>query len=72
VINLACALLPIRHLDFLIGTIIGQLPQAIPCTLIGAGALQPSFTRSMGIIGLALFASILAWVGLRYLLRRNR
>src|SRR5579872_3878886 len=49
VINLACALLPIRHQDFIIGTILGQLPQAIPCTLIGAGALQPSFQRSVGL-----------------------
>ncbi len=72
VINLGCALLPIRHLDFVIGTIIGQLPQAIPFTLIGAGALQPSFARSLGIIGLAMLASILGWFGLRQALRRGR
>src|SRR5271166_2713857 len=54
VINLACALLPIRHRDFLFGTIVGQLPQAIPCTLIGAGALQASFKKSIGLIGLAV------------------
>lgn len=70
VINLACALLPIRHLDFIIGTILGQLPQAIPCTLIGAGALQPSFQKSVGLIGLAVIASVLAWAGLRHFLRR--
>jgi uncharacterized membrane protein YdjX (TVP38/TMEM64 family) len=30
VINLACALVPIGHWDFLLGTFVGQLPQAIP------------------------------------------
>lgn len=72
VINLTCALLPIRHVDFIVGTIIGQLPQAIPCTLIGAGVLQASFGKSLGLIGLAVVASILAWIGLRYATRRAR
>jgi uncharacterized membrane protein YdjX (TVP38/TMEM64 family) len=72
VINLACALLPIRHLDFIIGTVIGQLPLAIPFTLIGAGVLQPSFKKSVSLIGLAVFASFLIWFGLRYALRRLR
>ncbi len=70
VINLACALLPIRHRDFLLGTAIGQLPQAIPCTLIGAGALQASFGRSIGLIGLAVALSVVAWAGARSLMRR--
>lgn len=72
VINLTCALLPIRHADFIVGTIIGQLPQAIPCTLIGAGVLQASFGKSIGLIGLAVVASILAWIGLRYATRRTQ
>jgi uncharacterized membrane protein YdjX (TVP38/TMEM64 family) len=70
VINLGCALLPIRHSDFLLGTIVGQLPLAIPCTLIGAGFLQPSFKKGITLIGLAIVASVLAWFCLRYALRR--
>jgi uncharacterized membrane protein YdjX (TVP38/TMEM64 family) len=72
VINLACALLPIRHWDFLLGTIFGQLPQAIPCTLIGAGFIQSSFTRSIEVTGLAVIASIVVGLGLRYALRQSR
>jgi uncharacterized membrane protein YdjX (TVP38/TMEM64 family) len=68
VVNVACALLPIRHVDFLLGTIIGQLPQAIPWTLIGAGLLQPSLRRSIGVMGLAVAIAIAAWFGLRYTL----
>jgi uncharacterized membrane protein YdjX (TVP38/TMEM64 family) len=70
IVNLACALLPIRHVDFLLGTIIGQLPQAIPCTLIGAGVLQVSFSRSVSVIGLAVVLSVLAWIAIRYAVRR--
>ena len=71
VVNLACALLPIGQGDFLIGTAIGQLPQAIPCTLIGAGALQTTFSRSVSLIGLAVVVSVLAWFGIRWTLRRS-
>ena len=67
-INLGCALLPLKHLDFLIGTIFGQLPQAVPCTLIGAGLLQASLGRSIGLIGLATAVAIVTWLTVRYLL----
>jgi uncharacterized membrane protein YdjX (TVP38/TMEM64 family) len=69
-INLACALFPITHFDFVVGTLIGQLPQAIPFTLIGAGVLQASFEKSVGLIGLAVVIAVLAWLGLRLALRR--
>lgn len=70
VINLTCALLPIPHWDFIVGTVLGQLPLAIPCTLIGAGILQSSFKKGITLIGLAIVASVLAWFCLRYSLRR--
>jgi uncharacterized membrane protein YdjX (TVP38/TMEM64 family) len=68
-INLACGLVPLRQRDYLVGTILGQLPLAIPCTLIGAGILQASFRQSLAVIGLAVAATVLAWIGLRLLLR---
>jgi uncharacterized membrane protein YdjX (TVP38/TMEM64 family) len=68
-INLACGLVPLRQRDYLFGTIVGQLPLAVPCTLIGAGVLQASFRESLGVIALAIAAAVLAWVGLRFLLR---
>ncbi len=70
VVNLACGLFPIRHRDYLLGTLIGQLPAAIPCTLFGAGVLQASPARSAGIITLAIVAAVLAWTGVRWFLRR--
>jgi uncharacterized membrane protein YdjX (TVP38/TMEM64 family) len=68
-INIACGLVPLRQRDYLVGTMLGQLPLAIPCTLIGAGILQASFRRSLAVIGLAVASSVLAWLGLRILLR---
>ncbi len=72
IVNLACALLPIRHRDYLLGTILGQLPAAVPCTLFGAGVLQTSPARSAGIITLGVIAAVVAWIGLRCFLRRSR
>ncbi len=71
VINLACGVFSIRRRDFLIGTVIGQLPEAIPCTLIGAGILEASFARSLGLICLAVALAVAAWIGVRWGLRRK-
>jgi uncharacterized membrane protein YdjX (TVP38/TMEM64 family) len=70
-INLTCGLLPLRHRDFLIGTVIGQLPEAVPCTMIGAGMIAASFSRSVGMVGLALILAVLLWLGLTWFLRRK-
>ena len=70
-INLGCGLLSLRHRDYLLGTLIGQLPTAIPFTLIGAGALQASFGKSVTLIGLAVLVALAGWIGLRVVLRRQ-
>jgi uncharacterized membrane protein YdjX (TVP38/TMEM64 family) len=72
IINLVCGLFAIRHRDYLIGTILGQLPAAIPCTLIGAGLLKPSFEKSLGLIVAAVVVAVVAWIALRSYLRRRR
>ena len=70
-INLACGLLSIGRGDFLLGTVIGQLPEAIPCTLIGAGVLEASFRRSLGVISLGVASAVVIWLVLRWALRRR-
>ena len=72
VVNMVCGLLGVRHRHFLLGTAIGQLPEAIPCTLIGAGAIQSSSGKSAGLISLAVAVSILVWVAMRRWLSRQR
>jgi uncharacterized membrane protein YdjX (TVP38/TMEM64 family) len=70
-VNLAFGLVAIRHRDFLIGTLIGQLPEAIPCTLIGAGALKASFGKSAAFLGLAVALALAVWIVLRWFLSRQ-
>ena len=71
-INLACGLLPLRQRHFLLGTIIGQVPEAIPATLFGAaGAHGELDKRSVLLIGLAVAAMVIAWFGLRWFTRRQ-
>ena len=72
VVNLGFGLVSVRHRDFLLGTLIGQLPQAIPCTLIGAGALKSSFALSLGWFGVAVVLAVLLWAGLKKWLSRSR
>lgn len=71
VVNLTLGMLGIRHSHFLIGTAIGQLPQAIPCTLIGAGVVKASFGHSAGFIGLAAALAVLVWLLLKWLMERR-
>jgi uncharacterized membrane protein YdjX (TVP38/TMEM64 family) len=68
-VNLTLGLVALRHRDFLIGTALGQLPEAVPCTLIGAGLLKSSFGHSVWIIGLAAAVAVVFWISLRRLLR---
>ena len=70
-LNAACALFCVRHRDFLIGTFLGQLPEAVPCTLIGAGALKESYGKSTALIGLAVAVAVALWIGLRWFLRQR-
>jgi uncharacterized membrane protein YdjX (TVP38/TMEM64 family) len=71
IINLVCGLFPIRQRDYLFGTILGQLPEAVPCTLIGAGVIKASLKQSIGAIGLAVVFTVAVWLGFRWFLRRK-
>jgi len=71
VINLACGFFSVARGDFLLGTVLGQLPEAIPCTLIGAGVLQASFRQSLSLISLGVGAAVVVWTALRWMLRNG-
>ena len=71
-VNVACGLVSVRHRDFLMGTALGQLPEAIPFALIGAGVLKDSAKKSAGLIFLAVAIAALLWIGRRRFLARRR
>jgi uncharacterized membrane protein YdjX (TVP38/TMEM64 family) len=71
-INLCLGLSRVKHRHYLIGTAIGMLPEAVPVALVGAGLVRSSFSESAGVLGLAVIAFILLWIGSAYALRRMR
>lgn len=70
-INLCLGLSNLRHRDFLIGTAIGVIPEAIPATLVGAGLASANFQRSIWLIILAIVGFILVGLTCRYFVRRR-
>lgn len=62
VINLLLGLSPVSHLDFLVGSAVGILPAAIPCTLIGSSAAQLDKASSHLHIAIAVAAMVGLWL----------
>jgi uncharacterized membrane protein YdjX (TVP38/TMEM64 family) len=61
-INLALAISPVRHRDFIIGSAFGILPQAIPLTLLGGGATDSSVSTTAIWISLAFIILCLTMI----------
>jgi uncharacterized membrane protein YdjX (TVP38/TMEM64 family) len=64
--NLALGLAPIRHIDFLVGTAIGLLPEAIPFTLVASGVVKLGGGEHIGYVVAATVLLIAVWIGLWY------
>ena len=71
-INTGLALSHVRHRDFLIGTALGLLPEAIPAPLIGAGLMRASLKDSAGYLALAAAAFAVIWIAGGYGFRALR
>ena len=59
-INLLLGLTSVRNRDFLLGSLLGFLPEAIPVALIGAGLVQGDLGETLKyvLVGLVLFISL--------------
>jgi uncharacterized membrane protein YdjX (TVP38/TMEM64 family) len=60
--NVILALMQVRNVDFLVGTAIGILPEAVPSTMIGRGIVQQSFAKSFGYITGAIALFLVIWL----------
>lgn len=69
--NVFLGLTPVSHRDFLIGSLIGFLPLGLTACLIGAGLIQPDFSKSIQYIMLALVVSVGLGLLLRPLIQRH-
>lgn len=64
VLNIILGLSPIRHVDFLVGTAIGLIPEAAPFTLFGSSAAQGSLQKSITYLVIAVICISVLWIGL--------
>jgi uncharacterized membrane protein YdjX (TVP38/TMEM64 family) len=71
-INLCLGLSRVKHRHFLIGTLIGLLPEAVPVALVGAGLVTSSLQDGAGLLALAAGAFALLWIFSGYMLRQRR
>ncbi|OGV48772.1 MAG: hypothetical protein A2X49_13755 [Lentisphaerae bacterium GWF2_52_8] len=71
-VNLVLGLSPVRHFDFIVGTAIGVIPEAVPCVLVGSGAAQGSALRSAAYVGGAMLILALAWLAMNMMLRAKK
>lgn len=60
-INILLGMLPLSHLDFILGTAIGILPEAVPATLLGSHAVHISSKQSIMYSMLVVAAFIVVW-----------
>jgi uncharacterized membrane protein YdjX (TVP38/TMEM64 family) len=60
-INAVLGLTPVRHLHFTLGTVIGNLPEAVPFTLLGSGAVYQSRTKGIVCIVFAVAMLAIIW-----------
>jgi uncharacterized membrane protein YdjX (TVP38/TMEM64 family) len=70
--NLCLGLSGVPHPQFLIGSALGFLPEAVPAALIGAGLVSGSFEKALPYLAGAAIAMGVIWVGVGVALRRIR
>lgn len=72
VINIVLALAAVRHSSFLVGTVLGILPEAIPATLIGSGATEWMSGHGVLKIAAAVVGLLIIWLVTAEFVRRMR
>ncbi len=70
--NLCLGLSAVKHRDYLIGSAIGLLTEAVPATLIGTGMVKGSFKDTVRFIVIAVVAASVIWLVAAWWLRRIR
>lgn len=71
-VNLCLGLSHAKHRHFLIGTIIGLVPEAVPVTLVGAGLVKARLADSAKYLAIAAIAFGVVWIVCGYTLRAMR
>ncbi|HSI33048.1 MAG: TVP38/TMEM64 family protein [Phycisphaerae bacterium] len=70
--NLCLGLSNVKHGQFLIGSALGLLPEAVPVALVGAGLVRGSLTDALPYLAAAGVALAVLWVAGAYVVRAAR
>lgn len=70
-INLLLGLSPITHMDFVLGTLLGTLPEAIPMAFLGSSAAHLSRAESAAWVAGALAFVVIIWLSFTWIVRRS-
>jgi uncharacterized membrane protein YdjX (TVP38/TMEM64 family) len=71
-VNLGLGLSHVKHRHFLLGTLIGSLPEAIPATLAGAGLVKTSMASAASYLATAVAALAAIWIACGVMMRALR
>lgn len=72
VINSTLAVTPVSHSDFLMGSLIGFLPAAVPCVLAGSGAMHESHVAGYAMIAFSMILLGVVWYFTAFYVRKLR
>lgn len=72
IVNLGLAVTTVRQRDFLLGTLVGSLPEAVPIVLVGAGLLHPNTGKTAGMLLVAVAFVVVAGIGVHLYTRLFR
>jgi uncharacterized membrane protein YdjX (TVP38/TMEM64 family) len=61
-VNIFLGLTRSKHKDFLLGTLVGTTPQAVPATLMGSNALGVSLLTTSSSLSLGILGLIIVWI----------
>jgi uncharacterized membrane protein YdjX (TVP38/TMEM64 family) len=70
--NLCLGLTHVKHRHFLIGTVVGLVPEAVPLTLVGAGLVKGTPGDSARYLAIAVVAFAIVWIVCAYAIRSMR
>jgi len=70
--NLCLGLSNVKHRQFLVGSALGLLPEAVPVALVGAGLVRGSVMDALPYLAAAAIASAVLWVAGAYVIRAVR
>ena len=71
-VNMVLALTSVRHRSFLLGTLAGILPEAVPATLLGAGAIEMMGDKGYWKPVVAVVTLVVVWIIFAEYLRRSK